>query len=283
MAANPSITARKPLKLLMLHGYTQTGPLFYAKSRALQKAIQKAFPLYEVKTVVPTGPIRLKPIDIPGYEPSGNTDEEDVEAYGWFLRSSTATPTLYAGLEDCFKAVAKTLTEEGPFDGVIGFSQGAALAAMVTSLLEPGRKEAFEKFSKDEVDGATGIPYPPAFLEPGFVHPPFKFALAYCGYRAPGARYRGFYEDPAIQTPLLHVLGSLDAIVEESKSQALIDACAGEPEKVGWVVRHPGGHFLPSQKPYLEAATRFIKGQLEKTGVADKVDEEDVNDMDVPF
>jgi dihydrofolate reductase len=64
----------------------------------------------------------------------------------------------------------------------------------------------------------------------------------------------------------------------------LIDACAGEPEKEGLVVWHPGGHFLPSQRPYLDAAVRFIREQLEKSNGGKKADEEeDVNDMDVPF
>ncbi|KAF3390646.1 Dihydrofolate reductase [Penicillium rolfsii] len=286
MAPNPSASVRQPLKILMLHGYTQSGPLFHAKSRALVKHIQKSFPLHEVSAIYPTGPLRLKPSDIPGYEPSegGEAEEDEIEAYGWFRRSNTADPPLYQGLEDGLAAVAKVLSEEGPFDGVIGFSQGAAMVGMVAGLLETGRKEAFAKFEKDGSEGATGIPYPSSFAADGFQHPQFKFAIAYSGFRSPGARYRGFYESPPVQTPILHVLGSLDAVVEESRSRALIDACAGEPEKDGLVVWHPGGHFLPSQRPYLDAAVRFIREQLEKSNGGKKADdEEDVNDMDVPF
>lgn len=269
----------------MLHGYTQSGTLFHAKSRALVKHLQKAFPLHEVSAVYPTGPLRLKPSDVPGYEPSDNTEPEDaIEAYGWWRRSNTANPPLYHGIEDCFAAVAKVLSEEGPFDGVIGFSQGAALAGMVAGLLEPGRKEAFDHFTTEEDEGAVGIPFPAAFAQPGFQHPPLKFALCYSGFRAPGSRYRGFYENPPIKTPLLHVLGSLDALVDEAKSRTLIDACAGDPEKEGLIVWHPGGHFLPSQRPFLDAAVQFIRGQLERSNEAGKAqEEEDVNDMDVPF
>lgn len=269
----------------MLHGYTQSGPLFHAKSRALVKHIQKAFPLHEVSASYPTGPLRLKPSDIPGYEPSSSSPaEEDIEAFGWWRRSNTADPPLYQGIEDGLAAVAKAMAEEGPFDGVIGFSQGAALAAMVAALLDPGRREAFAKFAKDSSGGAAGITYPESFEK--LQHAPLKFAICYSGFRAPGPRYRGFYEDPAIQTPVLHVLGSLDAVVEEARSRALIEACVGEPEKEGLVVWHPGGHFLPSQRPYLDAAVQFIRAQLEKRdwdGGKGGGDEEDVNDMDVPF
>ncbi|KXG46079.1 Serine hydrolase FSH [Penicillium griseofulvum] len=286
MAPNPATSTRQPLKLLMLHGYTQSGSLFHAKSRALTKHIQKAFPQHEVSTIYPTAPIRLLPADIPGYEPSseGGADNE-IESYGWWRRSNTANPPLYTGIEEGFAAVARTLKEEGPFDGVIGFSQGAALAAMVAALLEPGRKESFEHFAKISADGAAGMVIPAPFGEDTFQHPQLKFAVCYSGFRAPGPRYRAFYEEPAIQTPVLHVLGSLDAVVEESRSRALVEACAGEPEKDGLVVWHPGGHFLPSQRPYLDAAVRFIREQMERgDGSNDKKEvEEDVNDMDLPF
>lgn len=288
MAPNPTppTTTRQPLKLLMLHGYTQSGPLFHAKSRALVKHIQKAFPLHDVSVSYPTGPLHLKPSDIPGHEPSTSspTAEEDIEAFGWWRRSNTADPPLYQGLEDGLDAVAKVLSSEGPFDGAIGFSQGAALAAMVAALLDPGRRESFARFAADATGGATGIPYPDSFAK--LQHAPLKFALCYSGFRAPGPRYRGFYEEPAIRTPVLHVLGSLDAVVEEARSRALIEACGGEPEKDGLVVWHPGGHFLPSQRPYLDAAVQFIRAQLERGADGrngDVKDEEDVNDMDVPF
>lgn len=285
MAPNPASSARQPLKLLMLHGYTQSGSLFHAKSRALTKHIQKAFPLHDVTASYPTAPLRLRPSDIPGYEPSDSgMPDEDIEAYGWWRRSNSANPPLYSGIEEGLAAVAKVLSDEGPFDGVIGFSQGAALAAMVAGLLEPGRKEVFAQFAKDESEGATGMPFPSTFDEnSGFQHPPLKFALCYSGFRAPGPRYRGFYENPPIQTPVLHVLGSLDAVVEEGRSRALIDACAGQPEKDGLVIWHPGGHFLPSQRPFLDAAVRFIREQLEKGTTDNKQEEEDVNDMDMPF
>ncbi|EAW09255.1 alpha/beta hydrolase [Aspergillus clavatus NRRL 1] len=287
---------RQPLKLLMLHGYTQSGPLFYAKSRALIKHLTKAFPLHDVSASYPTGPARLNPADIPGYEPPAERspadqqqEDEKIEAYGWYRRSDAAESPLYVGLEDGLAAIAKVLRDEGPFDGVIGFSQGAAMAAMVASLLEPGRKEAFAHFADPEVasHGAglkqpvASIPYPASFAQ--IVHPPLKFAVCYSGFRSPGPRYRSFYENPPIQTPVLHVLGSLDAVVDDTRSRALIEACAGNPEEEGKVVWHPGGHFLPSQRPYLDAAVMFIRGQLEGNKAKADAKEEDAWEMDVPF
>jgi Serine hydrolase (FSH1). len=68
-----------------------------------------------------------------------------------------------------------------------------------------------------------------------------------------------------------------------SRSRALIEACAGDSEKEGKVVWHPGGHFLPSQRTYLDAAVLFIRKCLEGEGDKGKEVEESVEDMDVPF
>ncbi|GAD92243.1 dihydrofolate reductase [Paecilomyces variotii No. 5] len=276
------MTPKQPLKILMLHGYTQSGTLFYNKTRALAKHLQKSFPFHDVSFSYPTGPLRLNPADIPGYDASSD-DQTEIEAYGWWRRSNTSDPPEYLGLETGLDSVAKVLRTEGPFDGVIGFSQGAALAAMVASLLEqPSRKEAFAYFSA-AMTGVKGIAFPESFESDVVSHPPLKFALCYSGFRAPGPRYRGFYEHPPIQTPVLHVLGSLDSVVEESRSRALIEACAGEPEKEAKVVWHPGGHFLPSQRTYLDAAVLFIRKCLEGQTEKGKEAEESVEDMDVPF
>ncbi|RAK76646.1 alpha/beta hydrolase [Aspergillus fijiensis CBS 313.89] len=304
-----------PLKLLCLHGYTQSGPLFHAKTRAVIKHLTKALsPTYTVTTSYPTGPHRLLASDIPGYEPPttqggiASTDEvEDPEAYGWFRRSNTANPPLYSGLEEGLTTLAQVIRDEGPFDAVVGFSQGAAMAAMVASLLETGRLTVFEGFEDPETacrgtewSGVEGFKVPEALRAVladgssgagenggGNRHKkqgPLKFAVCYSGFRAPGPRYRAFYE-PGIKTPVLHVLGTLDAVVDEGRSRALIEACLGDPEVEGRVVFHPGGHFVPSQRPYLDAVVRFIREVLEaeeggkKKGVMD----EDVNDMELPF
>lgn len=102
---------------------------------------------------------------------------------------------------------------QGPFVGAIGFSQGAGLAAILASVLEPnrGRPEEFKTS-----------------------HPPLKFGIAYCGFKAPNPEFQWMYE-PKIQTPILNVLGSLDTVVDDKLARALVDACDGN--RVLW---HPG-------------------------------------------
>lgn len=190
-------SASAPLRILMIHGYTQSGPLFRSKTRALEKKLLKAFPA-GVSLVYPTAPIRLTPADVPGFSPltstatsedSRNTSNSgssqatlgeaslddaqassapatttepggtDTDGYGWWRRRGDTEPYYYEGMELGLASLARTLKEEGPFDGVIGFSQGGSAAGLVASLLEPGRRHAFE----DAARHRGGVKLPEAF------------------------------------------------------------------------------------------------------------------------
>jgi hypothetical protein len=176
---------------------------------------------------------------------------------------------VYEGLELGLDKIADVLKAEGPFDGVVGFSQGGACAGMIASLLEPGRESAFEK--------SGGMEYPKSFKD--IHHPPMKFAVSYSGFAATGENpYKAFYE-PKISTRMLHFLGSQDVVVDEKRSLALVEACTHREEK--YVVYHPGGHFLPStQKASVNALVGFIMEVMNAEEGGEK--EERVEDMDVP-
>jgi len=267
----------------MLHGFTQSGRLFHAKTRALEKNLQKAFP--SIKLHYPTAPIHLPKADIPtfdGIKPTSedsNGAEDEPDAWGWWRRKGEVEPFTYEGIELGLTRIAEVLKTEGPFDGIIGFSQGGAAAGMVASLLEPGRREAFEA-----VQAKGGMGFPESFenntgFVKGLIHPPLKFAVSYSGFGSSNPLYRAFYE-PQIRTPMLHFLGSVDTIVEERRSLWLVDACV-DGRKEGRLVYHPGGHFLPSsQRQYVAALISFIKEVTEGTAGAS---DERAEDLDVPF
>ena len=338
-----SPTKNPPLKILLLHGYTQSPTLFLHKSRALQKHLQKRLPSYQLSFSCPCAPHRLIPADIPGFlsctsistAEHGNAAAEEVEdadTWGWWRRKDTNEGEIvYEGLEEGLRVIGRCMRDEGPFDGVIGFSQGGCAAGIIAALLKRlsgergdernnmrGYMNAFRdglrgwegatmdsKTStsltgsidsadltnstsptnatdlKDAMNSATTDSGNDASIDAA-KFPPLKFAIIYSGFKAPGKRHQSIY-DPRIQTPTLHFLGSLDSVVEESRSRALIDACANAE-----VVVHPGGHFLPSQRVWMDACLGFIKRCLENGGEHGKdamngVDMEKVEDMDLPF
>ena len=178
--------------------------------------------------------------------------------------------------------VAQTIKTEGPFDGVIGFSQGGALAGMTASVLEEGRVKSFARVCEGD---SNQLGYPSSFLGEGGnpIQPPLSFCIIYSGFRAPSDHYEGFYT-PALKTKMCIFIGSLDTVVDETRVLALVDACEGKERRVK-VCHHVGGHFLPGQKIYLDAAVGFIRdciaGVDEKT--LNRQSDESVENMDGPF
>jgi predicted esterase len=294
--APPKPTTTHPLKILMLHGYTQSAPLFHSKTRALKKSLAKALP--GTQLIYITAPHALVAADIPRWDqlqPYGTAAtsleqareqaavlDEEPDAWAWWRRKGEGEPYLFEGLDEAFKSLADVLVQQGPFDGVLGFSQGAAMAGMLASALETGRRESWARYAARmaKEDAAVEVlPYPAALVKADgeMVHPPLKFAVSYSGFAAVNKAYRAFIE-PKMRTPMLHFIGSLDTVVEEKRSLSLVDAC-----EVKKVVYHPGGHFVPaSQREFVGALIAFIRDVLTDRAKKDE-EEEKVEDMELPF
>ncbi|KAF4791091.1 Esterase OVCA2 [Turdus rufiventris] len=213
----------RPLRLLALHGYRQSARRLRQRTGALRKALR--------------GRAELVAIDAPHRLPAGAEDDPDGDdpPRGWWFSGpgtfeageAAAAP---AGLEESLSAVAAALAEHGPFDGLLGFSQGAALAAMVCALRARG--------------------------DPRF---PVAFAVLVAAFASRAPAHGHFYREP-IALPTLHVVGDTDAVIAAPLSRELAQ-CFVEPV----VLTHPGGHFIPvapaQKKAYLEFLERFCPGQ----------------------
>ncbi|KAJ5732065.1 hypothetical protein N7493_003546 [Penicillium malachiteum] len=236
------------MKILMLHGSRQSGELFSTKLQALEKLIQRAFgsgsKQPKAELIYPTAPFPLV------FETPSDTSKVRNQHGSWTWFQSESIDGIFPGLYDSLALIASILRDSGPFDGIIGFSQGGALAAMVASLLEDTRSEAFAALSSE-----GGISYPDCFAQ--LTHPPLKFVVSISGYAASHSDYRAFY-NPGIRTPMLHFLGSMDTVVEEESSMKLVDGCYRDDDNEPVVIRHSGGHIVPGSKRELSAVTHFI-------------------------
>lgn len=249
--------AEKPLlKILLLHGYTQSGPSFHTKTRALQKHIQKMLPNNQVEFTCPSAPVVLKVEDIPQYDPSQGA-EQFQDCHGWWL-ASPHDEINHPMIDRSVDFLVQLCDKEGPFDGIIGFSQGACIAAMLVSLHEKDRKAAFERYQQQSGDGI--MPFPDLLAKGSTKQPPFKFLVSYSGFAAAGPRFHALYSEPKVTTPILHFYGEIDSLVSETKIRTLVAACAGDPEKEGRVISHPGGHVIPFKRVFMDNTADFIKG-----------------------
>lgn len=66
-----------------------------------------------------------------------------------------------------------------------------------------------------------------------------------------------FY-DKKIELPTLHLMGELDTVVSNDRSQKLVDRCLNST-----IMRHPGGHYVPSTKPLLRSEIAWVQNVVD--------------------
>ncbi|KAK8852312.1 serine hydrolase FSH [Apiospora arundinis] len=260
-AAKPA-PAKRELKILMLHGYTQSGPLFKNKTGALNKLLNKTLSPppynYTVSLVYPTGPHNLRPADIPGYQPpeGGDAEVDDgapSDNWGWFRREDATGK--YRGFGEGMHRIAETIREAGGVDGVLGFSQGGAQAALVAAALESERRSLPEALAGEDSWASA--------LRAANGGRALRFCIVYSGFVARDEELQWLNEG-GMATPSLHFLGGLDTVVDETRSRGLVEACGPEGQDGGKakVLVHPGGHYVPVSKEWTMPVVGFLREVL---------------------
>lgn len=152
--------------------------------------------------------------------------------------------------------MASTIREAGGVDGVVGFSQGGALAAMLASALEHvADGEGKEKYRQPPSSSSSEEDEEwLRDLREANGQRPLKFAVVYSGFFAPDAAGLGWLYEPKVRTPTLQFVGSLDTVVAEDRSRGLVARCE-DPV----VVVHPGGHYVPVSKEWVNPLVGFVQ------------------------
>jgi dihydrofolate reductase len=165
--------------------------------------------------------------------------------------------------------LAATLKAHGPFDGIIAFSQGTVVGAMVASLLQGDvRRRAYEA-ALEQSDNI--FKYPEKFLD--IRHPPLKFALFYASRVGTGDYSGWMYHYPRIETPFCHFYGDWDPMVSYEERDAVLERVRGDEEAM--VVAHGGGHFVPTDCRSVETACDFVRRCMLGAGKAVKMSRTD--------
>lgn len=241
-------------RIIFLHGYTQTSSIFYAKTSALRKKLQKL----KYKSVYLNGPYKLTPAQLPSNDALSKfnsvvpEDEEDTNLRAWWIKKdyykdaveiSLAVDTIKDYINNGKIIPDDDSTEDEkanddddsniPIVGIIGFSQGAALGG----LLAHDFKDIF------------GIE--------------LKFAVLYSGFKidtskeSASSQYDKYYTQDGGQSDnfkLLHVYGELDTVVSEERSVSLYNHSKTNSD----ILKHPGGHFVPNSKLLIDQVTNWI-------------------------
>lgn len=213
-----------PLSVLCLHGYSQDAMVLRSQLKRMTQRLEPR--------------ARFHFLDAPFTVPS--VVDPSKEGCSWWLPSKDEAGNWnYGGVEESLRIVSEANKAEksrsgNGFSGVLGFSQGGALASLLVALRESPE---------------------PAPL------PDLRFAM-FAGafrYRAATPSYDYLFDGrEELTTPSLHCIGARDTIIKGATSEAL-EACFAAERRTS--CRHNGGHVVPTGTPSLDVFDAFLEAQ----------------------
>jgi predicted esterase len=226
-----------------LHGFRQNASNFKGRTSALAKKLKRIAELVFIdaphelsfvyqpkpdpcsdKPSPPSFTARTKFAWLVSPNTSCHTEQE------WKIADGPFDPLQYEhqteGLEESYTYLENTIAENGNFDGILGFSQGAAMAALLCR-------------RQQKTCGS----------------PKFRFGVFCSGYPAPV----GDLDSEPIRLPSLHCFGGggegHDRQIASRASTEL--ACMFEEDR-RTIVEHDMGHIIPTRPPYIDRIKEFL-------------------------
>ncbi|KAF0710158.1 Aste57867_5609 [Aphanomyces stellatus] len=200
---SPESKSRVPLlnqiRVLCLHGFRTNMSVMQVQTVGLQQAFDKS----EIDFTYLNAP----------HAASGPAYDDVVDFFGadgpyfewWRVSEDNST---YRGWKDSVESLEASIRRLGPFDIIVGFSQGATMATLLTAHYQ-----------------AKGR------------HPPYKAVILVCGLAPIDGMPPGLLE---VNIPSFHILGESDPVVDAG--QALVGMYSSTARHV---VTHPDGHKFP--------------------------------------
>lgn len=132
-SGSSSAVATDKIKVLCLHGYRQNGDVFKSKLGSFRKNVQKY-----AEFVFVTAPHVAPPIN--DTDASSTSADDQPEQRSWWFNKDDGTfkgtnrsgPAF--GFEESVRLVERVWSEQGPFQGLLGFSQGASFVGLLCNM-----------------------------------------------------------------------------------------------------------------------------------------------------
>mmetsp|Transcript_21755 Transcript_21755/g.30261 ORF Transcript_21755/g.30261 Transcript_21755/m.30261 type:complete len:260 (+) Transcript_21755:173-952(+) len=192
-AARPSAAGSGKLRVLCLHSFRTSGEIL--KTQLSMAGFQKNLDhLMELEFV---------------NAPHKCTEEEEQRIpallrkifegpyYEWW--NALEGGAVYAGWEESVELVRQTLIHSGPFDGVLGFSQGGSLASLICHMQQSGAPQ---------LSGA----------------PPLSFAILMSARTARARDLEDYFSYPPADIPALVFIGEQDRMVPPEDTEELMES-----------------------------------------------------------
>jgi pimeloyl-ACP methyl ester carboxylesterase len=149
----------------------------------------------------------------------------------------------YRGWQRTHEAIVSAFALQGPFDGVFGFSQGAALTSLLVGLRSCG----------DPAGNAPGRPESGISSQTKSLA--FDFAVMAGGFVVADTDLASLYEEKShYDLPSAHIIGRSDAVVPKEASLALASRFNNP-----LILAHEGGHVISNAPEVREGLRTFLE------------------------
>eukprot|EP00249_Psilotum_nudum_P016902 c26046_g1_i1 orf=478-1251(+) len=189
---------KRKLRLLCFHGFRTSGSILAKQIRKWDNSIVDLLDLTFLDAPFPC----IGKSDVEGIFPP--------PYYEWFRFNVEFTE--YYGMEECVEYISNYMDKHGPFDGFLGFSQGAILAAALTGLQQKRL----------------------ALLH----HPPLRFVIIISGALFRNEEMMKDCYSEQIKCPSIHFIGTNDWLKDYNKQ---VLKMFDNP----LVIQHGGKHVVP--------------------------------------
>ncbi|XP_061361428.1 rhodanese-like domain-containing protein 6 [Gastrolobium bilobum] len=243
-------TSRK-LRILCLHGFRQNASSFKGRTASLAKKLKKITEfsfvdaphelpfIYQTPMSVPCG--NCASSSLPSIPPPPL--ENCKKKFAWFVASNfdgssgvdwkvadgPFDPLQYQqqtdGCDISLSHLKNVFSQEGPFDGILGFSQGAAMAALISA-------------QQEKLEGTMD----------------FKFVILCSGF---ALHVKGMDGGP-IKCPSLHIFGNEHGKDRQIANQASKELASLYDGGCSVIVEHDCGHIIPTRSPYIDEIKNFL-------------------------
>ncbi|PIA28049.1 hypothetical protein AQUCO_07300018v1 [Aquilegia coerulea] len=241
----------RKLRILCLHGFRQNASNFKGRTASLAKKLKNIVELVFIdaphelpfiyrprptekdedsirfkldSSPLPLGACRKKFAWLVAQDYTGSSGSN------WEMADEPFDPLQYQQQTDGFDVslsyLKSVFSQMGPFDGVLGFSQGAA---MVASLCRE------QGISNGEID--------------------FKFAILCSGF----ALNLPQLEPGSVGCPSLHIFGNSQGKDRQIECHASAELASLFKQSCAVIITHESGHIIPTQPPYIESIKAFLR------------------------
>lgn len=248
LSLRPGTRPLRKLKILCLHGFRQNASSFKGRTASVAKKLKNIAELIFINAPHELPFIYQPPSADPNncapsqLQKSYSPPKSCSKKFAWFIApnfnnscsdwqmaDTPFDPLQYQqqidGFDISLEYLQNFVHKEGPFDGILGFSQGAAMVALVCA-------------QQRVLDISMN----------------FRFAILCSGFALKSANC----EEGSINCPSLHIFGNSQGNDRQIDNRASRELSSLFDTGCSKIIEHEFGHIIPTRSPYIDEIKEYL-------------------------